>query len=165
MKLNIAGTEARDGGPSSPLLEGFTNVDIREIPGVDVVADVRALPFKVGTIEEIRASHIIEHLHSDDIQKTVNHWASLLKKGGLLRIYAPNARRLAEDLVTSTLTIEEFSRQMFGNQSYVGNLHLVAVDQERLERWVLNAGLTLVGAKPRPQAYIYDLGVQATKVE
>jgi SAM-dependent methyltransferase len=46
---------------------GWINLDARELPGVDVVADLdacrhRKLPFAADTIDEFHASHLLEHL-------------------------------------------------------------------------------------------------------
>src|SRR4051812_3683467 len=47
-------------------LEGWTNVDCIALPGVDVVADLESgkLPFADDSVEEILASHVIEHVRN-----------------------------------------------------------------------------------------------------
>ena len=67
MKLNLGGNEELDGGPGSQPLTGFTHVDIRQISGVELVCDVsKRIPLEDGVVEEIRASHIIEHIIKGD---------------------------------------------------------------------------------------------------
>ena len=49
--------------------EGFVNVDARELEGVDVVADVRSLPFEPGTVAEIYSSHLVEHFPIEELRQ------------------------------------------------------------------------------------------------
>src|SRR5204863_1835543 len=42
-------------------LEGYINVDMRDVPGVDIVAPVDNLPLEPGSVAEIFSSHLIEH--------------------------------------------------------------------------------------------------------
>lgn len=166
LKLNLGGCERFDGGADTPLLTGFTNVDAKKWPGVHVVSDIRSLPAKwLGHVAEIRCSHAIEHLTYDDGVKAVKHWATMLSPGGLLRIYTPNMRRIAEALTKGThdMDMAEFSRNIFGNQTYDLNLHKCAYDQERLNGLCTQAGLEIVSQNPRPHAYEWDMGVQAIK--
>ena len=45
---------------------GAIGLDIAPIPGVDVIADVmRGLPLRDGCVDEVQASHIVEHV--DDL--------------------------------------------------------------------------------------------------
>lgn len=55
-------------GCGSTILTGWINLDLIEMPGVDVVADLddcgnTPLPFEDDSIDEFQASHLIEHLY------------------------------------------------------------------------------------------------------
>lgn len=52
--------------------------------------DVRSLPFRDGSVDEIRASHVLEHIHYRDAQPTLEHWFNVLKPGGIIRIAVPD---------------------------------------------------------------------------
>lgn len=57
MKLNLGSGEYR--------LEGWVNIDIRELPEVDLVYDLnRGIPFGNNIIDEIVASHVLEHIEN-----------------------------------------------------------------------------------------------------
>ena len=48
-------------GSGNEPLPGYLNVDQRTCPGVDLVADVRRLPFADGAVDELMASSLLEH--------------------------------------------------------------------------------------------------------
>ncbi len=76
MKLNL--------GCGRRLLPGFLNVDIG---GGDVQADARTLPFKTEVMDEVLASHVLEHVA--DLGRVMSEIHRVLKVGGTLRIYVP----------------------------------------------------------------------------
>lgn len=165
IKLNLGGVEKQEGGPGSPILIGFTNIDIRNLPGVDIVHDITDLPmFKDDSADEIRASHVIEHILTNKIIKTLAEWYRVLKPNGLLRIYCPDAEKIAKDFIEGKIPCEEFSRLLFGNQEYGENVHRIALNRKRLDEMVESTGFEIVNRDPRPNAYFYDLGVQARKI-
>ena len=73
---------------------GAIGFDIAKIPGVDVVADVmRPLPLRDNSVDEIQASHIVEHV--DDLMAFMGKfWASLNPAACYLRF--PHRRRSCE---------------------------------------------------------------------
>lgn len=48
-------------GSGNEPLPGYVNVDRRRVPGVQIVAEVERLPFRDGSVAEIRASSLLEH--------------------------------------------------------------------------------------------------------
>lgn len=48
-------------GSGNEPLPGHVNVDRRLVPGVSVVADVTALPFRAQSVQEVVASSLLEH--------------------------------------------------------------------------------------------------------
>jgi len=165
IKLNLGGNETLEGGKGSPELKGFINVDARRLKGVDVVADIRKLPFKSKSIDEIRASHVIEHIHVNDIPATLLEWNRVLKIGGILRVYCPDTFKIMQARVTERITQEQASRLIFGNQNYKENIHRVALDRGMLERFLLQVGFQIISRDPRPKSYSWDLGVQCIKIK
>ena len=78
LKLNL--------GCGGLLADGFTGVDLVEMPGVDVVhnLDVLPWPFEDASCDEILASDIFEHV-SDPVG-FMTECGRVLEKGGVLRI-------------------------------------------------------------------------------
>ncbi len=81
-RLNIGcGVESR---------RGYVNLDIANLPGIDVVHDLNKFPypFRDNRFEEINAFNILEHL--DDINKVMKEIYRILKPGGIIRIIVPH---------------------------------------------------------------------------
>jgi SAM-dependent methyltransferase len=68
---------------------GDIGVDVRRLPGVDVVCDVHSLPFADESFDEVCSSLVIEHTLNpfQFIQEQIR----VLKKYGILRCEADNA--------------------------------------------------------------------------
>jgi hypothetical protein len=76
-------------GSGAKRLDGWVNVDIRRLPGVDVVVDVtRGLPF--ADAEAIYAEHFLEHLRLDEAIDFLADAHRALTSGGWIRISTPN---------------------------------------------------------------------------
>ncbi|MEM7480458.1 MAG: methyltransferase domain-containing protein [Acidobacteriota bacterium] len=76
-------------GSGKHRLEGWVNVDIQDIPGVDVVADVTdGLDFK--HVQAVYAEHFLEHLEIGDAIDFLLECRRVLSDDGWLRLSTPN---------------------------------------------------------------------------
>ncbi len=76
-------------GCGKDIREGYVNLDLVKLEGVDVVCDVnKKLPFKDDYFDEIMAYDILEHVN--DMPKVLKELHRILKKGGILRIKVPH---------------------------------------------------------------------------
>jgi len=76
-------------GSGRARLEGWVNVDVQALPGVDVVADVtKGLQFSAA--EAIFAEHFLEHLAITDAISFLLESHRVLGDGGWLRLSTPN---------------------------------------------------------------------------
>jgi predicted SAM-dependent methyltransferase len=76
--------------------EGFLSVDIDPQHSPDIVADVAEMPQIAScSIDEICASHILEHLAWPRSFLALAEWARILRVGGLLKIAVPDLAALA----------------------------------------------------------------------
>ena len=73
------------GADDSPYQKFFPNrvsVDVEARPGVDVVGDAHALPFRDGEFEMILCTEVLEHLH--DPARAISEMRRVLCSNGLL---------------------------------------------------------------------------------
>ncbi len=75
-------------GSGNRPLAGFVNVDARELPTVDVVADVRELPFPDGSVAEVEASSLLEHFR--DPYAVLDEIHRVLEPDGVARFRVPS---------------------------------------------------------------------------
>jgi predicted SAM-dependent methyltransferase len=76
-------------GAGDKRLDGWVNVDLKRLPGVDVVADVtKGLRFE--NVEAIFAEHFLEHLFITDALSFLLESHRVLAPTGRLRLSTPN---------------------------------------------------------------------------
>jgi len=75
------------GGAGYRVPAGFLNLDLEPFPGVDVAADVRALPFRDNCFSAIECDAVLEHV--SDPRKAVSEMERVLRPGGFLHVVVP----------------------------------------------------------------------------
>lgn len=139
-------------GPYS--LADFVNVDQDQELHPDLVADVRNLPYGSGTVDEIYAGHLLEHLDWDEGMAALRHWYSLLKIGGKIMLTTPDFDYLAKAYLANP-TPE--------NMRKMNDLYIYSYTQKSLHRYcygpaLLKAALVGVGfgdVERVPQSHPY----------
>jgi len=133
MKLNLGCGENR--------LEGFLNLDIRKEVNPDIICDVKKLPFKDDSVEEICAFDVLEHFEWFDVIDVLKEWFRVLKKGGILTIRVPDINELFRFLVSPPEVYEDdwikiirrLSALIYGNQDYEQNYHKACFNKAYFE--------------------------------
>lgn len=91
---------------------GFLGVDVRAFEGVDVVCDlgVEKWPWKDGTVDEVNASHVVEHFTPKQRIHFVNELHRVLKPGAKATIVVPHwaSCRAYGDLTHQWPPVSEF---------------------------------------------------------
>jgi predicted SAM-dependent methyltransferase len=73
---------------------GWLNSDIKDSPGIDIVADVRAgLPLETDSIDYITSIHALPELPYPDLVPALAELRRVLKPGGVLRLALPDLDR------------------------------------------------------------------------
>lgn len=85
MRLNL--------GAGDTNIEGFTALDQQQ------GHEIFPLPYPDQSVEEIRASHVLEHFPHQQVPSIVKDWTRALKPGGKLRIAVPNFAWIVEQYV------------------------------------------------------------------
>jgi|TARA_B100000959_G_scaffold233487_1_gene250948 predicted SAM-dependent methyltransferase len=137
MKLNIGGLKKK---------EGWKLLNIQEGPNIDFVGDLRDLSqFKDESIEEIYASHVVEHI---GIKKALNSFKEVnrvLKKNGKFYISVPDMDVLCHFFLSPLANKKvkfEVMRIMFGGQIDDFDFHYFGWNFEFLEDFLTNANFS-----------------------
>lgn len=82
------------GGKKLPAGDGWINVDSEKAANPDMLLDIGALdwPWEAESIDEINASHVLEHLDSDCFLFAMCEAYRVLRPGGHLTIEVPHPR-------------------------------------------------------------------------
>jgi len=140
LKLHIGGVQAK---------EGWKILNIAPGDNVDYVGSCTSLQqFADGSVAEIYASHVIEHLsHAHELMTALREMARVLKKGGLLYIgvpYLENICRIILDPKVGTEDRFRVIRVLFGSQSDEFDFHKSAFTFDVLAGFLAPAGFSVV---------------------
>lgn len=125
IKLNI--------GAGSTVIEGFTPIDRK------LGSEAYPLPYPDGSIDEIRASHILEHFTFGEASDAMEEWSRVLKPGGRIRISVPDV-----DKVLASDNKQERLFWLMGGQTHDDDIHKSAYDRERLTALMAQSGITRI---------------------
>jgi hypothetical protein len=100
------------------------------------------LAYGDGTVDEIRASHVLEHFPHRQVPDVIKEWVRALKPGGTLRIAVPNFEKIAEDYVAGKPQITE--GYVMGGQVDEADFHKAIFDAAHLKTLLAGAGLMLI---------------------
>lgn len=138
-------------GPSP--IEGYRNIDRQ------TGQEAYPLDCPDEYLDEIRASHILEHFSHREVTTVLAHWISKLKPGGLLKVSVPDFLILARRYLDGEiLPIQEV---IMGAHSHPDDYHKAIFDRETLEEVFLGLGLERVGpwASDYPDDSGYDFSL------
>ena len=135
MKLNIGGEQKK---------EGWKILNIQKKEGVDFIGDISDLSqFDESSIDEIYASHIVEHVDQNKIKKTLKGIHRILKNDGKFYISVPDM-----DVLCRIFMAKEAPKKakfhamtmMFGGQTDKYDYHYFGWNYEFLNSYLLEAG-------------------------
>lgn len=121
VKLNI--------GAGSTVIDGFTPIDRK------LGSEAYPLPYPDGSVDEIRASHILEHFTFADSQKALAEWCRVLKPGGRIRLAVPDLEAAAK------ADPDEWPFIVMGGQTGPDDIHKSAWNENRLRAHMEHFGL------------------------
>jgi ubiquinone/menaquinone biosynthesis C-methylase UbiE len=154
MRLNL-------GGRDKPI-PGFKTVDLYEGDGVDIRADIGKLDgVKDMSVDEIYASHCLEHFSHTKTAEVLKNWRRVLKKGAKAHIAVPDFDAMVK--LYQQFGMNEFIRNMlYGDQGYDLAYHYTVFTLASLASELINAGFEDVKRIPQMP---YGLNDCSSKVD
>jgi predicted SAM-dependent methyltransferase len=131
-------------GCGSKHIDEFINIDIRYLPGVDEVDNIKFLrKYKNNSISLIYACHVLEHFDRYEYISVLNRWYDILENDGVLRISVPNFESICKYYL-ETKDIKSVIGLLYGGQDYDENFHYITFDFKSLEKDLMNIGFKSV---------------------
>jgi predicted SAM-dependent methyltransferase len=138
VRLNIGGTTP---------LEGWKILNIQPGPHVDFVGDCSNLSqFADGSIREVYASHVLEHLsYVNELACTLKDIHRILETGGTLKISVPDFEVLCRMFLHPALSAQQRFHIMnivFGGQQDAYDFHKVGLTREFMFSYLRQSGFS-----------------------
>lgn len=114
-------------------LDGYINVDVRELPGVDVIDNIMTLEkFNNNSANLIYVSHVLEHVGRKEYKSVLQRWFDILKPDGTLRIAVPDFEQVVA-YYNETQDLSVLRGFLWGGQTYKENYHYMGWDFKSLQ--------------------------------
>jgi len=125
IKLNI--------GAGKSEIDGYTPID--RMFG----SEAYPLEYADGTVDEIRASHVLEHFDFGELPKVLDEWVRVLKPGGRIRIAVPDFDKIVKCSNDPTNYI--WPKYLMGGQSDPNDYHKAVFNRQILTEFMANSGI------------------------
>ena len=128
LKLNL--------GSGQHNLEGYENIDLKN--------GQNAFPLKYDTesVDEIRASHILEHIGRREVKAVIKNWVDKLRPGGTLKIAVPGFDKIMQALKDGVKLPSSADAYILGGQVDENDFHKSMFTAEVLSGLLQEAGLS-----------------------
>lgn len=147
-------------------LDGYLNVDQRELPGVDLIAEAGNVGLPAGGVEEIFSAHLLEHFPEEELRRRLlPYWYELLRPGGTFRAVVPDGEAMLTELAAGNYAFEDFREVLFGAQDYAGDFHFNLLTPPSLTRLLQEAGFinVQVATKGRRNGKCFEFEIVARR--
>lgn len=130
VRLNI-------GAGGSPI-DGYDNIDIKD------GREAFPLDIEDGSVDEIRASHVLEHFPHSVTLDVLADWRAKLRPGGVMKIAVPDFSKIAHAYVNKVPL--NFQGYVHGGQVDTHDYHTSLFDEASLREAMAKVGLERIGA-------------------
>tara|TARA_B100001559_G_scaffold299993_1_gene285712 strand:- start:232 stop:741 length:510 start_codon:yes stop_codon:yes gene_type:complete len=135
MKLHIGGEEKK---------EGWKILNIQQKPDIDFIGDITDLgQFEDNSIEEIYASHVVEHVAQKKVETTLKGIHRVLKESGKFYVSVPDMDILCKiylDPKAPPKVKFHTMRMMFGGQVDDFDFHYFGWNFQFMNEFLLKSG-------------------------
>ncbi len=131
-------------GSGTDYIKGWINVDIEPFYHPDVIADLqKPFPFKSNSIDEIKASDIIEHFTKEDGEIFIRECHRILKVGGIVTFRSHDVYEIFKKFANDPDVLIHF---LYGNTEVTGvfGAHKFAYTKEFAEFILTKIGFSIV---------------------
>ena len=139
MKLHIGGEEKKT---------GWKILNIQKMKDVDFIGDITDLSqFKNNSVDEIYASHVVEHVEQKKVDQTFIGINRILKKAGKFYVSVPDMDILCKIFVDPNTPIKvkfDTMRIMFGGQQDEFDFHYFGWNFRFMHDLLLKAGFSKI---------------------
>ncbi len=120
-------------GSGDTLLPGYIPIDRK------LGREAYPLDVPDNSVDEIRASHVLEHFSHREMYYVLAHWVQKLKVGGVLKIAVPDFRKIAEQYMAGESNMA--CQYVMGGQIDDDDQHRCIFDESSLRMAMERAGL------------------------
>ncbi len=129
LKLNLGS------GPESHDLKGYVNIDLKN------GKQAFPLDYESESVDEIRASHLLEHFSRAEVPLVLRDWVDKLRPGGILKIAVPDFDKIAGDYVAKKKHDHPVDVYIMGGQDDESNFHKMLFNAPSLKKYLEMSGL------------------------
>lgn len=173
-QVSLSVCQATDGiklhlGCGNQHIDGYINMDYIETPAVDLIGDVRQLPYADESVEIIESYHVLEHfpvcLHAnvskdygekyEALVDVLKEWRRVLRKNGQLIIEVPDIDKVFEEYqLADESKKEELLLSIYGSyrDGFDPDYHRWGANEYRLRYILEKAGFRFIRFE-KPQDY------------
>ena len=142
----------------------YVNIDKYDESVADKTLDITKLPYENESVDEIEASHIIEHFDIIKLPYLLAEWLRVFKPGGVIYIETPDLSKSTKKLrLSSYNTKKNILRFLFGID-IPGNIHKLGFTYSFLRKTLLLIGFNKI--KKHKQTSFFNqksIRISATK--
>lgn len=136
------------GGGENPRGEGFLNVDAIPLQTVDIIADIRDLPFENESVDEVFSSAVLKHFNYNEVKEILKECFRVLKIGGKIEIIVPDLEEIIKKYQSKNIDFLKFNIWIYGAQSYSYDYHKSCWDFENFKKILTEIGFSKIEKVP-----------------
>lgn len=126
-------------------LPGYINIDLIERGIVDMVADVRKLPYQDSSAQVIESYHLIEHIPKNEVPPMLKEWIRVLTLGGRIITECPDLDKACQRYLNGE---ERLLEAIYGGQRWPSDAHYYGYNFKRLKELLQKAGFSDIVKQP-----------------
>lgn len=122
-------------------LKGYTHLDIRKLPHIEIIDDATTLTkVKDKSCDEIKAVQVLEHFGHTKTLDILKVWFSKLKPGGILNVEVPDLKLFCYTWLKGYIKEPWAFISIYGQQDYDENYHKTGFSVKYLTWLLIQAG-------------------------